>query len=59
MEYNKTVNLPKTGFKMKANLRQMEPMIQKKWDKMGIYEKMLEENKDKPDVMSRLEKLGY
>tara|TARA_A100000171_G_scaffold27004_1_gene25162 strand:- start:3743 stop:6658 length:2916 start_codon:yes stop_codon:yes gene_type:complete len=33
--YKKTVNLPKTGFPMKANLIQNEPASLKRWDKLG------------------------
>ncbi len=35
--YKKTLNLPKTGFSMKANLVQREPEFQKHWDKIGLY----------------------
>ena len=42
--YKKTVNLPKTGFPMKANLIQNEPASLKRWDKLddkaGLYKAM-------------------
>jgi isoleucyl-tRNA synthetase len=42
--YKKTVNLPKTGFPMKANLIQNEPASLKRWDKLdgkaGLYNAM-------------------
>ncbi len=42
--YKKTVNLPKTGFPMKANLIQNEPASLKRWDKLdgkaGLYQAM-------------------
>lgn len=42
--YKKTVNLPKTGFPMKANLIQNEPASLKRWDKLndkaGLYHAM-------------------
>jgi len=44
--YKKTLNLPKTAFPMKANLVQNEPASQKRWDKMGLYERLRE--KDHP-----------
>lgn len=44
--YKKTLNLPKTAFPMKANLVQNEPASQKRWDKMGLYQKLRE--KDHP-----------
>ncbi|MFG0253162.1 MAG: isoleucine--tRNA ligase [Phycisphaerales bacterium JB038] len=40
--YKKTLNLPKTGFPMKANLVQNEPASQKRWDKLGLYERIQE-----------------
>jgi len=35
-----TLNLPKTGFSMKANLLQMEPRFQKRWHGMSFYERL-------------------
>ncbi len=46
MEYNKTVNLPKTSFSMKAELTKKEPLIQKTWEEKNIYKRMVEKNKD-------------
>ncbi|RKY36696.1 MAG: isoleucine--tRNA ligase [Candidatus Omnitrophota bacterium] len=40
-DYKATINLPKTGFPMKANLAQREPGILEKWQKQSIYKKML------------------
>lgn len=37
MNYRETVNLPRTSFSMKANLRQREPELQKLWREMGLY----------------------
>ncbi|MEG7677027.1 class I tRNA ligase family protein, partial [Listeria monocytogenes] len=45
--YNKTLNLPKTDFPMKANLPMREPEILKKWENMDIYHKSLDKNKGK------------
>ncbi len=42
-----SVNLPKTKFKMKANLSQKEPQIIEFWESKKIYEKMLYKNRDK------------
>ena len=33
MDYAKTLNLPKTSFKMKANLAQKEPFTLRYWKK--------------------------
>lgn len=46
MDYSKTVNLPKTNFKMKAGLAQKEPMFVKRWGKLDIYGKQLEKRKN-------------
>jgi isoleucyl-tRNA synthetase len=38
--YKSTLNLPKTGFPMKANLVQREPQFQKRWDSLDLYARM-------------------
>jgi isoleucyl-tRNA synthetase len=43
-----TLNLPKTGFSMKANLAQKEPGIQKYWEEIDLYSQLLEKNKNNP-----------
>lgn len=43
LDLKKTVNLPRTDFSQKANLGQMEPARLKKWQEMGLYEKVLAE----------------
>ena len=43
VDYAKTLNLPKTSFKMKANLAQKEPLTLRDWKKAQIYEKSLNE----------------
>ncbi len=48
MDYKNTINLPKTGFSMKANLPQKEPAILAKWQEEGIYEKIMQNTKDSP-----------
>jgi isoleucyl-tRNA synthetase len=37
MDYKETLNLPKTGFPMKANLVQKEPRMIEKWDHDSLY----------------------
>ncbi|MDP3260253.1 MAG: isoleucine--tRNA ligase, partial [Thermodesulfovibrionales bacterium] len=39
-----TLNLPQTGFPMKANLTQKEPEMLKFWEENKIYEKLLNKN---------------
>ncbi len=46
MEYKNTLNLPKTAFKMKANLPNTEPKRLKFWDDLNLYNKLIEKNKD-------------
>ena len=45
VDYASTLNLPKTSFKMKANLAQKEPLVIRDWTKKNIYEKSLDKNK--------------
>lgn len=42
--YKKTMNLPKTGFPMRAGLAGKEPKRLEKWEKDDIYERVLEHN---------------
>ena len=46
--YRDTLNLPKTGFSMKANLVQREPQQQKAWAKENVYGKIRAARKDRP-----------
>ena len=48
MDYKDTLNLPKTSFKMKANLPQKEPELEKVWQKTNIYQKIRSERKGNP-----------
>ena len=48
MDYRDTLNLPRTGFKMKANLAQKEPLVLKQWEKEQLYFRVQENAKDKP-----------
>ena len=48
MDYRDTLNLPNTGFKMKANLAQKEPLVLKQWEKDQLYFRVQEKSKDKP-----------
>ena len=38
VDYKQTLNLPRTGFPMKANLAQREPARLKRWQEQGLYE---------------------
>ncbi len=48
MNYRKTVNLPKTAFAMRANLRQREPEFQRRWKKMGLYQLIRDARQGRP-----------
>lgn len=48
MDYNKTLNLPKTEFPMRASLPQREPLILEEWEKHNLYKKLMEVNDSKP-----------
>lgn len=48
MNYKTTLNLPKTSFPMKANLANREPAILKRWQEIGLYQKIRENFAGKP-----------
>ena len=41
MELKNTLLMPQTGFEMRGNLAQKEPLIQQRWDAMDLYHKQL------------------
>ena len=47
-DYNKTLNLPKTDFPMRAGLPKSEPVTLERWQKNKAYEKLMELNEGKP-----------
>ena len=48
MDYNKTINLPKTNFPMRAGLPAREPDMLKRWEDMDLYHELLKKNEGKP-----------
>ena len=48
MDYRATLNLPKTSFKMKANLTQNEPMVLSKWEKGDLYRQIQQHSEGRP-----------
>lgn len=46
--YKKSLNLPKTGFPMRANLAQNEPQTRKRWDAARLYDAVQEARADAP-----------
>ena len=48
MDYNKTIQLPKTDFPMRAGLPNREPAMLERWRKMDLYHELLKKNEGKP-----------
>ena len=48
MDYNKTIQLPKTDFPMRAGLPKREPEMLKRWEAEDIYHQLLKKNEGKP-----------
>ena len=48
MDYNKTINLPKTDFPMRAGLPKREPGMLEAWNKLDLYRALLKKNEGKP-----------
>ena len=48
MDYNKTINLPKTEFPMRAGLPKREPEMLKRWKEQNLYNELLKKNEGKP-----------
>ncbi|MCL2068323.1 MAG: isoleucine--tRNA ligase [Oscillospiraceae bacterium] len=48
MDYNSTLNLPKTDFPMRAGLPKLEPGILQKWEDERLYDSMIGRNRGKP-----------
>ena len=48
MDYNKTINLPKTDFPMRAGLPAREPEMLERWKKIDVYNELLKKNEGKP-----------
>jgi len=47
MDYKNTLNLPKTDYPMKANLKDLEPRAIARWQEQGTYCSIQEKNKGK------------
>lgn len=48
IDYKNTINLPQTGFSMKANLPKKEPEILAKWQEDDIYQLIMKNTEDSP-----------
>src|SRR5208283_4531197 len=47
-DYKNTINLPSTGFPMKADLANREPAILASWERIGLYQKIRDAAKGRP-----------
>ena len=47
-DYNKTINLPKTLFEMRAGLPKKEPKMLEDWKQNNLYEELMKHNEGKP-----------
>jgi len=47
-EYKHTLNLPETKFPMKAGLPNREPLMLKRWQENGLYQKMRDNGEGRP-----------
>lgn len=47
-DYKNTINLPNTGFPMKADLANREPAMLAAWERAGLYEKLRRTAKGRP-----------
>jgi isoleucyl-tRNA synthetase len=47
-DYKGTLHLPQTAFAMKAKLTEMEPAMLRKWETLGLYEKILASRQGRP-----------
>lgn len=48
MEYDQTLNLPRTDFPMRGNLPAREPEILARWQRMNVYQKVQKKRAGKP-----------
>lgn len=48
MDFKETLNLPKTKFRMRANLAKREPDILGQWEQEKLYDRILEQRADAP-----------
>src|SRR6202022_272898 len=50
-DYKNTINLPNTGFPMKADLAHREPAMLAAWERSGLYEKIRDVAKGRPSFV--------
>ncbi len=50
-DYKQTINLPQTGFPMKADLAHREPAMLAAWERAGLYEKIRAASQGRPSFV--------
>ena len=50
-DYKETLLMPKTSFEMRGNLNVKEPLIQKKWNELNLFEKLSNKNAGRPQFV--------
>jgi isoleucyl-tRNA synthetase len=50
-DYKQTINLPQTGFPMKADLANREPAMLAAWEKAGLYQKIRSASEGRPSFV--------
>ena len=50
-DYRETLNLPRTKFPMRAQLPRREPEILRYWEKIGIYDRVLQRRRGAPQFI--------
>ncbi len=50
-EWKHTLNLPRTGFPMRANLQKTEPAVIARWNEMGLYARIREHRAGAPQFV--------
>jgi len=48
MDYKQTLNMPKSGFPMRAGLPMREPEMLRHWEELDLYNELLKKNEGKP-----------
>ena len=51
LDYSKTLYLPQTDFPMRAGLPEREPQFVQRWKDMGLYERLREDAKGRPQFV--------
>jgi len=51
LDYSKTLYLPQTDFPMRAGLPEREPQFVQRWKEMGLYERLREDAKGRPQFV--------